>query len=87
MQDDWVKWLFIVKFTNNNNVLTFISVLFFYANKGFYSRMSFNFDIVDYVIIRKRLDVAKTKNIIDRIQDVFIYIREKMNKAQLIMIE
>ena len=49
--------------------------------------MSFNFDIVDYVIIRKRLDVAKTKNIIDRIQDVFIYIREKMNKAQLIMIE
>ena len=29
--------------------------------------MSFNLDIIDYVIIRKRLNVAKTKNIIDRI--------------------
>ena len=27
------------------------------------------------------------KDIIDRIQDVFIYIREKLNKTQLIMIE
>ena len=43
--------------------------------------MSFNSDIIDYVITRKRLNVAKTKNIIDRMQDVFIYIREKMNKA------
>ena len=49
--------------------------------------MSFSSDIIDYVIIRKRLDVVKAENIIDRMQDVFIYIREKINKAQLIMIE
>ena len=49
--------------------------------------MSFSFDIIDYVIIRKRLDAAKAEDIINRIQDVFIYIREKMNKAQLVMIE
>ena len=29
--------------------------------------MSFNLNIIDYVIIRKRLDVAKAKDIIDRI--------------------
>ena len=29
--------------------------------------MSFNFDIINYVIIRKRFDVTKTKNIINRI--------------------
>ena len=29
--------------------------------------MSFNFDIIDYVIIWKRLDVVKIKDIIDRI--------------------
>ena len=29
--------------------------------------MSFNFNIIDYVIIRKRLDAAKTKDIINRI--------------------
>ena len=49
--------------------------------------MSFIFDIIDYVIIRKRLNVIKTKNIIDRMQDVFIYIREKLNKVQLAMVE
>ena len=49
--------------------------------------MSFSPDIIDYAITRKRLDVIKTKDIIDRMQDVFIYIREKINKAQLIMIE
>ena len=49
--------------------------------------MSFSFDIIDYVITRKRLNVTKTKDIIDRMQNVFIYIREKMNKAQLIIIE
>ena len=43
--------------------------------------MSFNFDIIDYVITRKRFNVIKTKNIIDRMQDVFVYIREKLNKA------
>ena len=62
-------------------------MLFFYINKGFHSRISFSFDIIDYVITRKRLDVIKTKNIIDRMQDVFIYIREKLDKAQLIIIE
>ena len=49
--------------------------------------MSFNFDIIDYVIIRKRFDVVKAEDIINRMQDVFIYIREKINKAQLIIIE
>ena len=42
-------------------------MLFFYINKDFHSRISFNFNIIDYVIIRKRLNVIKTQNIIDRI--------------------
>ena len=29
--------------------------------------MSFNFDIINYVIIRKRLDVTKAEDIINRI--------------------
>ena len=67
MQDDWIKWLLIIEFANNNNVSTFINVSFFYANKGFHSRISFGFNIIDYVIIRKRLNAAKTQDIIDRI--------------------
>ena len=57
----------MIEFINNNNVLVFISVSLFYANKGFHFHMSFNFDIIDYVIIRKRFDIVKAKDIIDHI--------------------
>ena len=60
IQNDWIKWLLIVEFADNNNVLTSIKVLFFYANKGFHSRISFESNIIDYIITRKRLDAAKT---------------------------
>ena len=43
--------------------------------------MSFDFNIINYVIIRKRFDVAKAQNIINRIQDVLDYIREKLKKS------
>ena len=57
----------MIEFANNNNVLAFTNISLFYINKGFYSRISFNFNIINYVIIRKRLDVIKAKNIIDYI--------------------
>ena len=62
-------------------------MLSFYVNKEFHPRISFDLNIIDYVITRKRLNVIKTQNIIDRMQKVFGYIREKLNKAQLIIIE
>ena len=87
MQDDWIKWLFIVEFADNNNVSTSINMSLFYVNKEFHSRISFGSDIIDYAITRKRLNVIKTQNIIDRIQDVLDYIREKLKKSQLTIIE
>ncbi len=35
MQDDWVYWLILVKFTYNNRVHASIRVTLFYAEKGF----------------------------------------------------
>ena len=64
----------MIEFVNNNDISVFTNVSPFYANKGFHSRISFNSDIIDYVIIRKRLNAAKAKNIIDHMQDVFAYI-------------
>ena len=49
--------------------------------------MSFNFDIINYIITRKRLNTIKAKDIIDYIQNVFVYIRENLNKTQLAIIE
>ena len=62
-------------------------MLFFYINKDFYSRISFYFNIINYVIIRKRLNAIKTKNIINHIKDVLAYIRDNVNKIQLVIIE
>ena len=44
-----------------------MSVLFFYANKEFHFYISFNLNIINCVITPKRFNIAKTKNIIDRI--------------------
>ena len=40
---------------------------FFYANKDFHFYINFNFNIINYVIIRKRFNVIKVKDIIDYI--------------------
>ena len=57
--------MLIAQFANNNNVLTFINVLLFYANKGFHFYINFNSNIIDHVITRKCLNVIKTKDIVD----------------------
>ena len=42
-------------------------MLFFYINKGFYPRINFSLDFIDYNITRKRLDIIKIENITIRI--------------------
>ena len=59
--------MFIVELIDNNNVLAFTNVLFFYTNKVFHSRISFNLNTIDYIIIRKRFNAAKAKEIINYI--------------------
>ena len=54
----------MIEFADNNNVFIFTNVSFFYANKEFHFRMNFNLNIIDYVIIRKRFNVSKIKDII-----------------------
>ena len=41
----------------------------FYINKGFYLYTSFNLNIINYVIIRKRFNVIKIKNIINYVEN------------------
>ena len=62
-------------------------MLFFYANKKFHFYINFNFDIIDYIITRKRLNAIKAKDIINHMQDVFVYIRKNLNKTQFVIIE
>ena len=39
----------------------------FYINKDFYFYINFNFNIINYIIIRKHFNIIKIKNIIDYI--------------------
>ena len=59
--------MFIIEFINNNDVLIFMNVLSFYTNKEFHFYINFNSDLINYNIIRKRLNAIKIKNIINYI--------------------
>ena len=75
MQDDWAKWISIIKFIDNNEAFVFIEVTLFFINKEFYLRISFSLDITNYNTIYKRLDTITTKNITNYIKEILVYIR------------
>ena len=51
--------MFIIEFANNDNVFIFINISFFYINKDIYSRINLNFNIINYITIRKRFNIIK----------------------------
>jgi len=53
-----------MKFSENFNIFLIISMISFYFNKEFYSRMSFNSDTTDYEITCERLEARKAGDII-----------------------
>ncbi len=64
MQNDWVKWISMMKFSDNFNIFLITSMILFYFNKEFHSWMSFNSDTTDYKMIHERLEARKTNDII-----------------------
>ena len=55
LQDNWVCWLSIIKFADNNAVNKFTEMTPFYLNKGFSLCMSFNPDITKTATMQKKL--------------------------------
>ncbi len=64
MQNDWAKWLFMMKFSENFNIFSIISMTSFYFNKSFHLQISFNSDTTDYKTICERFEARKANNII-----------------------
>jgi len=64
MQNDWVKWISMMKFSDNFNIFSIISMISFYFNKDFHFRMSFDSDTTDYEITRERLKARKADDIV-----------------------
>ncbi len=80
MQNDWFKWLLMIKFFNNNVLFSIIFLTLFFMNKSFHSRMSFNSDIIEYESIRERLQIIRVEDIFDHMNKMLNFAREALIK-------
>ncbi len=81
MQNDWSKWLLMIEFVNNNVLFSVIFLIFFFMNKSFHSRMSFDSDIIEYESTRERLQIDRVKNISEQMNKTLIFAREALIKT------
>jgi len=82
MQNDWFKWLLMIKFVDNNILFLVIFLIFFFINKNFHSHMSFDSDIIEYESIRERLQINWVKNIFNHMNKTLIFARSALIKTQ-----
>ncbi len=82
MQNDWFKWLLMIKFVNNNVLSSVIFLTFFFMNKNFHSHMSFDSDIIKYESTHERLQIIRIKDIFNHINKTLIFAREALIKTQ-----
>jgi len=85
MQNDWAKWIPMVKFSDNFNIFSITSMIFFYFNKEFHSRMSFDSDTTDYETTRERLEARKADDIAIRMKELLNFGRQQLKKTKLII--
>ena len=84
-QNDWSRWLSLTKFSDNNNVFSFILMFSFYMNKDFHSRMSFSSNISNYNSIRERIETKKIDDIVNRMQQLLKFDQKHMKKIRSTM--
>jgi len=58
---------------------------FFYFNKEFHSRMSFDSDTTDYETTHERLEARKADNIVIRMKELLSFDRQQLKKTKLII--
>jgi len=72
----------MIKFVDNNVLFSIISLIFFFMNKNFHFRMSFNSDIIKYESIRERLQIAQVEDIFNHMNKTLIFAREALIKTR-----
>ncbi len=82
MQNNWSKWLLMIKFVDNNILFSVIFLTLFFMNKNFHSRMSFNSDIIEYESTCERLQIDRVKNIFEQMNKTLIFAHEALIKTR-----
>jgi len=72
----------MVEFADNNNISFATTMLPFYLNKDFHSRMSFSLHSIFYESTRERLQVTTAEDISKRMKELLEFGRDKLIQAQ-----
>ncbi len=71
----------MTKFVDNNAIFFETNMISFFANKGFHSRIFFSLNNIIYTIVQERIDIARTKNIIDIMQNILKVIKNNFKRT------
>ncbi len=85
MQDDWVKWISMMKFNDNSNIFSITSMILFYFNKEFHFRMSFDSDTMNYETTHEWLEARKADDIVIQMKELLNFDRQQLKKTKLII--
>ncbi len=85
MQNDWAKWLSMMKFSDNFNTFSTILMISFYFNKDFHSRMSFDSDTTDYKTTRQCIETRKIDDIVIQMSELLIFDHQQLKKIKQII--
>jgi len=72
----------MIEFVDNNALFSVIFSTSFFLNKGFYSRMSFKLDVIEYESFHERLQTAKVENISEHMNKTLKFARKSLVKTQ-----
>ena len=74
-QNDWVDWIDIMKFVDNNDVFAITKFISFFINKNYHFRMIFDSNLNDYEIIKKRLLIRQSEFIVEKMNRIIKYVK------------
>ena len=82
LQNNWVYWLSIIKFADNNAVNKSIEIILFYFNKGFSLCISFSPDIMKAAIVQEKLQVCSATEIAKIMNRILSVVCDNLTRAQ-----
>ena len=86
LQDNWVCWLPIVEFADNNAVNKSTKMTPFYFNKGFSPCMSFSSDTTKADTVQKKLQICSATEIARTMNMILLIAHDNLTKAQSDMV-
>ena len=81
-QNDWIEWIDIMKFVDNNDVFAITNLTPFFINKNYHSRMIFDPNLDDYEITKKRLLIKQNEFIVEKMNRIIEWAKTNAANAR-----